>query len=165
MLAEKTFLSKLGTSGPEVMARLHQEIARYQDAALQQQDHWLHPRAEGAWSPAQITEHVILISRAMSRVLLAFQMPEFPDFPRAKGEMKNGKMQSPPYGLPTEGKSWEDLHEDWTKTHIRLIQAAEGVQNWQDSRTFTHPFFGELTVLEWLQMATYHLIHHRRQLA
>ncbi|GEM47483.1 DinB family protein [Deinococcus cellulosilyticus] len=164
MVEEKSFLSRLGTSAPEVMERLHQEIRRFQDAIAGAQDHWLTPREEGAWSPAQISEHVMLISRTMAHVLRAYQAPELPPFPKTTGTYVNGKKQSPPYGLPGEGKPWADLEPDWIKAHIRLVQAAEGILDWQDQRTVHHPYFGELNVLEWLQVATFHLIHHRRQM-
>ncbi|GGJ24124.1 DinB family protein [Deinococcus roseus] len=164
MLADKTFLSKLGATPSEVLSRLHQEIQHFQESALNKQDHWFEPRETEAWTPAQITEHVILVSKVMSRVLTAYQLPEFPDFPKTPGTYQNGKMQSPSYAQPSEGKPWENLEPEWIKTHIRLVQTAEKVPNWQDERTVFHPFFGEMNALEWLQLATYHLIHHRRQL-
>lgn len=146
------------------MERLHQEIRRFQDTVIHSQDHWLVARAEGAWSPAQIAEHVMLISKSMAQVLRAYQAPEMPTFPRLPASYVNGKKQSPAYALPGEGKPWSELEPDWVKTHIRLVQAAEGVTNWQDQRTVHHPYFGDLNALEWLQMATFHLIHHRRQI-
>lgn len=154
----------MGSTGPEVASSLVRAIAAFEHSIHSTQHRWLTPRAPGAWSPAQITEHVILISESISRLIYLLQQPTFPELPKHTGVYQDGKKQAPSYAVPGAGSSWEDLQPRWEKVHHRLVQTVEGVQDWDNPRTFPHPFFGELTLLQWVQMAAIHLLHHRRQM-
>lgn len=158
------FLQKMGATGPEAIQTLKQQIQRFEDTVQDTQPRWFQARAEGAWTPAQITEHVVLVSEIFSKVLYLLQLPEMPELPKQAGVYREGKMQSPAQGIPGEGMEWEALKPKWDTVHQKLVTMAERVQDWSSPQTVPHPFFGDFTTLQWVQIAAYHLIHHRRQM-
>ncbi len=163
LAAAYQMLEQFGSTPEAAKAVLLQEKATFEAAVAKKQAVWMEPRGEGVWTAAQITEHVILISSLFLRIVQLFKRAELPEISMPKGEFKKGKPQSPPRGLPSSGKTWEELEPLWVELHTELLELISST-NWDDTRTLEHPFFGPLRPLQWLQCTNYHTHHHVQQL-
>ena len=125
---------------------------------------WLTPPAPGAWSPAQVTEHVLKVNVGMSKTLrLLRQDAPLPEQARTPGKLLEGKAQAPEFSRPSEPQPWAVLEPQWDEMQRRLLSEVEQTQDWR-SRTWFHPYFGDLDALGWAQAAALHMAHHRRRL-
>ena len=137
-------------------------------------DRWLKPRAEGKWTPAQETRHLILAYDAFLR--------------DAGG---TGKMQLRGswwmrriwrlFGLtsilwrkriPVAARAPREARPEWEPApasellplfHDRASRFAETItrlQKDEPDRTFTHPYFGELAIEHTLKLVAVHNRHH-----
>lgn len=137
---------------------------------------WLRPRAPGHWSPALITQHVILYYEAFQKVaegeleiryrvgpiwraaLRWFLVPHIlfhRNFPlRAKAPRELRPAEGP---LPRD-RAIEVLRESFEKAEETFAKVA-------DVRGFrvSHPYFGRISPLRFLRLSSVHLDHHRRQ--
>jgi DinB superfamily len=163
----KAMLQAFGRTPQELAENLETAIARFetQAARARQDGRWLTAPAEGKWSPAQITEHVLLVNEGTARVvaLLTGDKPLRPGGGQP-GEYRDGKRQAPAATLPGEGSAWETLEERWAANRNLLPQLTARLAGADEGRTFFHAFMGELGAADWLRMASYHTRHHRRQL-
>lgn len=158
-------LTAFGDAPEEILSGLHGAFDRFESALQQQQDHWLAPPAEGRWSPAQVTEHVLIVNEGVARIvaLLLSGKPLRPGG-SAPGETVDGRRVAPAGLEPGEGQAWEELQGRWVGSRAALVALGNRVSQADLSRTFHHPFLGEIDAHDWLRMATYHTRHHRRQL-
>ena len=135
---------------------------------------WLVPRAEGKWTPAQETRHLVLAYEAFLR--------------DASGA---GKMQLRGTALkrklwrwvglttilwrkriPLAARAPRESRPEWEPAPaaelLPLLQArasefAETIsrlQKYEPARTFTHPYFGELVIEQTLTLVAVHNRHH-----
>ncbi|MDL2345844.1 DinB family protein [Deinococcus sp. MIMF12] len=157
-------LRRLGTTGDEVAARLKRELDAFEAAVTRSQDRW-HERLPGReWTAAQEAEHVILVNESSARIagLLASDRP-LRAAPRDPGVEVGGKRQAPEGTRPGPDQPWDALAGRHAAVREQLLTLAERAGD-APERTFFHPFMGDLTALDWLRMAAYHVGHHRRQL-
>lgn len=157
-------LRRLGDTGDEVAARLTRELDAFETVVARSQARW-HERLPGReWTAAQEAEHVILVNESSARIaaLLASDRP-LRAAPRVPGEEVGGKRQAPEGTRPGPGQPWEALAERHAAARTLLLTQTAQASDTPD-RTFFHPFMGDLTALDWLRMAAYHVGHHRRQL-
>ncbi|WP_104992541.1 DinB family protein [Deinococcus sp. NW-56] len=157
-------LRRLGTTGDEVAARLTRELDAFEAVVARSQDRWHQPLSGREWTAAQEAEHVILVNESSARIaaLLASDRPLRPT-PRVPGEEVGGKRQAPEGTRPGPDQSWEALAGRHAAVRAQLLMLVEHAGD-DPERTFFHPFMGDLTALDWLRMAAYHVGHHRRQL-
>jgi len=125
---------------------------------------WTEPLV-GAWSPAEVFEHVMKVNVGMSKTLhLLRRDAPLPEQKRVPGALREGKAQSPPFALPGAPKPWAALEPDWRETRGRFLAEIDATRDWH-GRTFFHPYFGDLDALGWVQAAALHMAHHRKQLS
>jgi hypothetical protein len=163
LTAAYQMLEQFGNTPEATKAVLLKEKAAFEAVIAQKQAVWMEHRGEGVWTAAQITEHVILVSSLFLRIVQLFKRAELPEISMPKGEFKKGKPQSPPRGLPSAGKTWEELEPLWEAAHQKWLELLDST-DWTDTRTLEHPFFGPLRPLQWLQCTNYHTHHHLQQL-
>ena len=135
---------------------------------------WLTPRAEGKWTPAQETRHLILAYEAFSADL--------------RGERKMGLKGTPLrralwrlFGLtsilwrrkiPVAVRAPREARPDWETTPrdpllLELRERAEQLdavfaETWRADprRRVTHPFFGDLKLEHAITLSAVHTRHH-----
>ena len=166
---------------PKGHARILEEhrvaVARYADLVRPlDAGAWTTPRAPGAWTPAEITEHLVLIfgvtvaeleggegarvrtGPVMRRLLRWFLLPHilfhrsFPLRARAPREVRPGE----PIAEPSSGA---DL---MLAGAARFESAVLGTAEMAGA-TVTHPFFGPISPWRALRFSSVHIDHHRRQ--
>ncbi len=162
-LVDPALLDSMGDTPEAAAERLQHEVQTFESVARARAD-WFEPRAGGAWSPAQLTEHVLLANASFAKVVhLLGSGRDLPDVPRAPSTMQNGRIVAPAFLVPGPGVAWEELEARWRDVHARFVAAAAHPADL--TRTFWHPSFGELNAFGWTRAAAWHTRHHRRQLA
>lgn len=164
LAANAAALRALGTSPEEVRDRLARELGAFEAAVLAAQGRWHEPLPGRTWTAAQEAEHVILVNEGTARIvaLLLSDRPLRP-VPQVPGEVVEGKRQAPDATRPGPDQPWEALRERHATVREALLGQAPRATD-DPGRRFFHPFMGELTALDWLRMAAYHVRHHRQQL-
>ncbi len=158
-------LTAFGETPEQISAELHKALERFQVALPECQGHWLISPAPGRWSPAQVTEHVLLVNEAVAEIAaqLLSQTPRLPP-PSGPGQVIGGRRVSPERLEPGPGLAWADLAGRWQAACERLNAVSARLPEADLSRRYAHPFLGEIDAHDWLRMATFHTRHHRRQL-
>ena len=158
-------LTAFGETPEQISAELHKALERFQVALPECQGHWLSSPAPGRWSPAQVTEHVLMVNEVVAEIAaqLLSQTPRLPP-PSGPGQVIGGKRVSPERLEPGPGAAWADLAGRWQTACERLNAVSARLQDADLSRRYAHPFLGEIDAHDWLRMATFHTRHHRRQL-
>jgi DinB superfamily len=159
-------LHAFGETPEQMRLQLSRAFELFEAAISDAQPHWLTAPAEGRWSPAQVSEHVALVSEGVAKIVgLLLSDKPLRSVPAEPGETVDGKRLAPVNLQPGPGSDWTGLQPRWQASHASLAAAAERLEHADPSRRFYHPFMGELDACDWLRMATYHIRHHRRQLA
>ena len=138
---------------------------------------WQAPRSEGAWSPAQIAEHLAIIYE-YNRKVMTGDAPGVPWLLRPilqpllrkmviTDTMKAGRFtrkgRAPKFFLPSASPG------DASTVLSRLTAAVGGFEADIRSRprgdgTITHPAFGTIAMVDWVRLQAIHVRHHRAQL-
>lgn len=137
---------------------------------------WLVPRAEGKWTPAQETRHLILaydaflrdargagkmqlrgnrLKRAVWRLFGLTSIlwrGKIPVAARAPRESRPDRETAPANELLP---LYHTRSEEFVETIARLRKT-------EPARTFTHPYFGEIAIDETLRLVAVHNRHHAR---
>jgi Protein of unknown function (DUF1569) len=137
---------------------------------------WAAPRAEGAWSPAQITEHLAIIYEYNRTVVKGTAASGAPGFLRpllrwfiVDRTLKAGRFvrkgRAPAIFRPKalQAPAAADVL-------TRLMTAVTGLEG--DIRsghpagrhTVAHPFFGTLQTTDWMRLQAIHTRHHHDQI-
>ncbi|MCX7607312.1 MAG: DinB family protein [Bacteroidia bacterium] len=159
-------LSMMGKSHEELIEALtesrHTLLRLMEDAPW----FWRRPTPE-SWSGAEVVEHVARtedsvarVLRRLSRMAAGEQLPPVTIIP---GTFREGKPQAPPSVQPVGGISYLALRELLETTRAKLRNEIRSFIL-STSYTFPHPFLGELTGLQWIQMTVFHERHHIQQL-
>jgi len=139
---------------------------------------WQEPRAEGKWSPAQVTEH-LAVAYELSRKMVAGNANVTEGLPPRILQplirtvvrltvLRTGKFmraKAPAFFQPSSSPASQEV------LCKRLEAASNGFE--QDAMrakqtgqtAFDHAFFGRFGVAEYLQLQAYHTVHHRAQLS
>ena len=159
-------LTAFGETQEQIQAELHKAFGRFEAAVPNHQDHWLTSPAEGRWSPAQVTEHVLLVNKNVGRIV-ALLLSDAPlrAGPAVPGETVGGKRMAPPGLEPGKGLPWATLEPRWQSSQALLTDLAARLEGTDLTRRYFHPFLGEIDAHDWTRMVTFHLRHHCRQLA
>ncbi len=140
---------------------------------------WLTPSAEGGWSPAQITEHLVLTERSLLVLLRRklLQTPEIESTAEQRGldevvlqriSRRDGgaqRVEAPEavrpakgYGTVDEGMATFRTARNATLDYVRTTEA-----NLRAHR-LPHPAAGDLDGVQWLIFLAAHCERHARQL-
>ena len=164
-MIDSKLLERFGRDPEGAKAALGREFTAFEALPAALADVWFVPRAPGAWSAAQTTEHVLKTNVGMSKTLhLLRQAEPPPESSRTPGTLKDGKPQAPAFSLPGDGVPWAVLEPKWSAMRERFLGELEATQKWHGPTRF-HPFFGDLDALGWVRAAALHMARHRRQLA
>ena len=138
---------------------------------------WITPRAPGKWSPAELTQHLILTYEALVAelsggpgirvrvkgwrllTLRLFVMPRFLKHGIVPPGVRAPKETAPAAGDPDRGAGLARLQEA-SRTFEDLARGGEG----RRGSTVTHPFFGRLSLAQGVRFAEVHVRHHTGQL-
>jgi uncharacterized damage-inducible protein DinB len=130
--------------------------------------------ASGAWSLAQLVEHLVLVEEGTLRFLTK-KTPRPDTRPLAQRIRFHAfRLMMPlairvrvpvPSVLPTSDVPLEQLATRWDAARAALERYLEGVRQEQlRLLVFKHAFGGPLTVLETLDVFRLHIVHHGHQL-
>lgn len=137
---------------------------------------WIKPRAEGAWSPAQIAEHLAIIYEYNRAVVKRTAGKGAPGFlrPLLRWFVVDRTLKA---GRFTRRGRTPAIFRPTTKTApvaadvlTRLMTAVTGLEG--DIRsghpagrhTVAHPFFGTLQTTDWMRLQALHTRHHHDQI-
>ncbi|WP_420596249.1 DinB family protein [Deinococcus sp.] len=159
------WLRAFGKTPPDVAERLERELMAYTAAAERAAPHWHTLMPERTWTPAQESEHVILVSEGSAKVAaLLLSDKELRPTPQQPIEADaQGRRLAPPGTIPGEGRAWSELQPRHVAVQAALMAAARHAPE-ASERRFWHGAMGDLTALDWLRMAAYHTRHHRKKL-
>jgi hypothetical protein len=139
------------------------------------EERWHQPLADGKWSPAQLTEHLVrtydvllqelaggpgmrVRTRPWMRILLRLTVAprllrggRFPDGIRAPREIRPGD-------APADKPEGLALFRERAESFVRAARAAPA------AKRLTHPFFGIGSVAEGVLLCARHIRHHHAQL-
>jgi hypothetical protein len=137
---------------------------------------WTMPRAPGAWTPAQIVEHVtityeysrdVTLGKPQSRSLPGFLRPLLRRFV-VDSALKAGKftrkakapgMLKPTAAAPSRAEAVQRL-----EAAVASFEAAIRSGHPQARHFVVHPFFGRVATTDYLRFQALHTRHHRAQL-
>lgn len=138
---------------------------------------WIEPRAPGKWSPAELTQHLILTYEALVaqlsggpgirvRVkgmrLLALRLFVLPRFLK-HGVIPQG-IRAPKEIAPSGGDPDRAAAIARLEAGCRAFEEALAAGAAQGNGRITHPFFGRLSLAQGVRFAEVHLRHHTTQL-
>ena len=155
--------SSVGEAAVGLDAGCEEVIARLQGLTAAELDT---PRAPGKWSAAEIVDHLVLANRLFCRALgTTFAGTPPPVMPRGHLS-EDGKPVAAPEAEPRAGRSRAELTADLRESTTGLVDLGKRLDavGKADAPCLVHAFFGQLTVLECLQLAAWHMRWHLRQL-
>ncbi len=128
--------------------------------------------ANGTWTKGQVAEHLLLIDIGVNRVLKGaiktVKRPadeKIPFIQEAFSDLTK-KLSSPEGMIPSD--TIKDRHALTEKINLQRQQLVWTVKTSDLTAlclSFSHPYFGELTRLEWIYFDIYHGDRHIAQLA
>lgn len=131
----------------------------------------------GAWSIADIVEHVAIVNGGMHRICSKLLLKAEVDgkvsngridleaFFQKTAEAGDAKLEAPDMVRPKGGQSIAeslDALERQQKAFAELIPLFEKFDG--NESKFPHPYFGDLSAIEWLVLAGGHEARHLRQI-
>lgn len=131
------------------------------------------PLREGAWSPLQQLEHVMLAEEAMLAWIRSGRDPGRKSLKGALSKLSlrvffalGLKAKAPiPQVLPQDVPDLGEIQRRWDDTRRDLTDFLEGVTApTLRQPVFRHPYVGSMDVLESLDFLRLHLRHHHRQI-
>lgn len=169
MLSNPEFLERFGD---KARCLRHLERSRlellHQLEAIPEEAFFRQPSPE-VWSVALLMEHVALAEGSFARVIRRLrrvaQGESLEPVTVPAGEVKEGKAQAPAIIRPRGGLSKAQIAQLLAEQRAFLLGEVEKSGDLlEHPATFTHPFFGELNGLGWLQVAAFHERHHLSQI-
>ena len=169
-------MTEVETQLAEHRAAIHEFLAaaRAVDPAR-----WTAPRAQGAWSPGQIAEHLAIFydySRSIARDEAQSPIPWLlrPFVSRLARAMivdntlKAGRFtrkgRAPGIFQPSTTPPAVDVVLPRLDTAVRGLESDIRSRHPEARHTVQHPIFGTMAITEWLRLQTIHARHHRSQL-
>lgn len=168
----------MGTRKWEKAFADHQQaLARFTDTVAElDDDSWERPYAAGKWSPAVITQHLVLYYEAGARAL--------------RGEIELRYRVGPVWRtvvrwlllphmlfhgtIPVRSKAPREVRpegdpfprsEALERLRAAVVEAEQAMRAVSGRRgvRVAHPYFGKISPLRFLRFSTVHMDHHRRQ--
>lgn len=136
------------------------------------------PQSDGGWSIAQVVEHLSLAEQGMTRIcgkLLkkAAEAGELFDgnvrfsenFLKRIETLAEAKLEAPEPVRPVGGIPINTSLAVMVTTEAKRQELRPMFEKYDgNGRTFPHPYFGELTAVEWLALIGGHEYHHIKQI-
>jgi hypothetical protein len=130
------------------------------------------------WSAAEVVEHLSMVERIFGeRIVNALQprVPELasetvertslPDAIEARMADRVNKRNAPDTARPTGTLAWNEAFGIVEQGHARLRSIVSGADGLALSQvTLDHPFFGTLTVYQWIELMAAHEARHTEQI-
>ena len=140
---------------------------------------WTAPRAEGAWSPAQIAEHLAIVYEYNRTIATGTASSPIPRLIRplvqrlARGFIVDSTLKAGRF--TRKGRAPEIFRPSATPLApgavlARLDAAVRGFEgdlrsrHPESRRTIAHPIFGTIPTADWIRLQAIHARHHRAQL-
>ena len=136
---------------------------------------WATPRAEGAWSPAQIAEHLAIVYEYNRKVVTGTAGKGAPGFlqPLARWFIVTRTLKAGRF--TRKGRTPAIFQPSATPAAAadvlaRLTTAVTGMESDirsghpEGRHSVRHPFFGTLKTIDYLRLQAIHARHHRSQL-
>ena len=158
-------LRVFGETPEDVRRNLTRELDALESHLKSRQGDWTRTQPGREWSPAQDIEHIIAVGKGGSMAAkLLLSEKELRAFPQVKGELKDGKRQSPEFARPSEtGLAWETWQDAWAEHRQQLEGLAADLRE-TSGRKLWHPYFGEIDALDWVRSLVGHVRGHRELL-
>ena len=160
----KAALHRVGDTLEEVIEAVDREVGSFLRALQAVPDERLHaPIATERWSPAEYADHLVR-STALYLDAIARTSDGRPTLAYEHGWLRDdGRMLTVPDAEPTPGRGRGELEVDLLAATQRLADGARGAQRAGHLSTvcMQNPFFGDMTVLEVVQLAAAHARLHR----
>ena len=135
---------------------------------------WLEPRAEGKWTPAQETRHLILAYEAFLRDARGTGKMQLRGTPMKRTLWRWFGLTSILWRkrIPVAARAPRESRPEWeTGSAAELVPLFQSrtsefvetitrLQKNEPGRTFTHPYFDQMTIEQTLTMVTVHNRHH-----
>lgn len=131
----------------------------------------------GKWSAAHLLEHVAMVDDGISRICAkllgkaqaagaaASAIGVSESFIQKGAEFAQIKVQAPEMVEPTGTQSVAESLAKMEESSARFEDLKERFSSFDGGTfTFPHPYFGDLTAIEWLVLAGEHKRRHTRQL-
>jgi len=149
-------------------------VARSIDAGT-----WKTPRAEGAWSPAQIAEHLAVLYEYNGAVIAGTAPSPIPRLLRPtvhwfvqmvffKPTLKAGRFtrkgRAPSIFQPSASPPGSSEVTARLDAAVRTVERAVMSRPPAVRDSIAHPIFGTVATVDWLRLQTIHVHHHRAQL-
>ncbi|HSR49867.1 MAG TPA: DinB family protein [Acidobacteriota bacterium] len=162
----------------QTLALLNETRQDYLEALNQVSDQdWNRAPREGAWTPAQLAQHVVLAERRVIDLLTAtFDKPSDAEWEETLGKegmvirlipMRRRKAEAPEPVRPQEtGLSRQEAVRQFEEIRGRTLALAKDTERPLKQYTRTHPLpaIGKLNGHQWLLFAAQHLRRHILQL-
>jgi len=141
---------------------------------------WSTPRSEGAWTPAQIAEHLAILYEFNRRVVTGTAPSPIPRLIRpivqrlARGivvdsTLKAGrftrKARTPAMFQPSAAPPGPDVVLGRLDAAVRGFEADLRSRHPEARHTIAHPIFGTIPTERWIRLQAIHARHHRAQIA
>lgn len=127
------------------------------------------PSQEG-WSPKQILEHLVkmetVIATNIAKELKKSDSPKVMRKPITLSTSRLFKVEAPGYTLPnSEFKSIIEMKRELQNSRLFLLNVYESsTQNVFREKSFKHPIFGRVPLIQWFQFVGLHEKRHLKQL-
>ncbi len=140
---------------------------------------WTTPRAEGAWSPAQITEHLVLFYGYNRRIAQGVQPSPIPSLLRplvqrlarrmiVDSTLKAGRFtrkgHAPRVFQPSASPPAAADLLARLDANVRGLEADIRSRHPEARHAIEHPIFGTIATPDWVRLQAIHARHHRAQL-
>jgi DinB family protein len=137
---------------------------------------WTRARAQGAWTPAQIVEHIVLAYEYSRDVVLGTATGGVPRLFRpllrrlvVDSTLKAGKFtrkgRAPAVFRPSDTPQAKSELLDRLHRAVAAFESAIRSQHPEARHTVTHPAFGVVPTVDYVRLQAIHARHHRAQLS
>src|SRR5262245_5878182 len=130
------------------------------------------------WSAAEVVEHLSMVERIFGERIANALQPRVQELARETAERTNlpdaiearmadrvNKRNAPDTARPTGTLAWNDALAIVEQGHTRLRSIVCGADGLALSQvTLDHPFFGTLTVYQWIELMAAHESRHTEQI-
>jgi hypothetical protein len=130
------------------------------------------------WTAAQIVEHISIVDEGIGKIcnkllqkaeaegkLFDGSVRLSPAFLERSGDIANMRLEAPERVRPTGGKTIAESLAVLDENRIKLNSIKQLFETFDGNEfTFPHPFFGEISAIEWLRLLGGHEARHTRQI-
>lgn len=133
-------------------------------------DNFIQKQSDNGWSPAQVTEHLLLLeitsNKAISGETIPTNRPPDEKIPLIKWAMEDTTKRVAPESVLPANRLTDSASaiEKIKQQRDKLRQAVINLDLSEACVLFKHPALGTLTRWEWMYFTIYHMQRHLKQL-